>query len=131
MNSSIIDKDKDNNNKRNNEDLVLDQNLMQEDKVLITENKFSLNFSFPNFNSLNKNTIMISDFNIDYSKQKVEYENNINFEDFHEYKYFDRMDQELMNYKGFKSNGISNYEISLSDKELRPSINCFESYKFG
>ena len=131
LNSSIIDKDKDNNNKRNNEDLVLDQNLMQEDKILITENKFSLNFSFPYFNSLNKNTIMISDFNIDYSKQKVEYENNINFEDFHEYKYFDRMDQELMNYKGFKSNGISNYEISLSDKELRPSINCFESYKFG
>ena len=94
----------------------------------INNTDFDIKFSIPLF--LNKPVISISDFKVDFSQQKVEYENNIFFDELKEFKPVDRVDQELLNYKDFKSTGISQYEITPDDIK-RPCVNCFESCYFG
>lgn len=96
---------------------------------LISKTDFIFDFNIPI--AINKPPLFISDVVIDYSKEKIPYENNIFFDEQRQFDMVDRMDQELLNYREFKSNGMSQYEISLEDKQQRPQIIVFESFSNG
>lgn len=100
----------------------------QEEK-LISNNEFLLDFQLPNV--IYKEPFYVSDMTINFSNEKIPYENNIYFDEYKTYNPVDRIDQELLNYKEFRTTGICNYEISLEGKEARPPIVVQESFSNG
>ena len=79
---------------------------------------------------ISKEPIMISEeFSLDCLKQNISHENYITFEDYHTYKEFDKIDNEIINYKEFKTNGLSMYEQNLNEKEYRKG-SCLERTLF-
>lgn len=122
------------NNKNTNKNTLLDNlnhsiHSRKTEDSFVNNNDFEIDFSIPNY--LNKSPIYVNDNVIDFSKQVIPYENNIYFDELKPYDYVDRMDQELINYKDFKSNGINQYEISLQNMEIRPPIIVYESFYSG
>ena len=84
-----------------------------------------------NLLGINKSPMYLSnDFNFDSLKQTIPHENNIYIDELDEYEKFERMDQEIMQYKEFKSPGISQYEINIEDKEIRSGA-LNEDYVWG
>ena len=95
-----------------------DKHLNQEDN---NDDIFKIKLKF-NANTFYENkTIMIisEDFNINDLKQAIPHDNLINFEEYNDYSNYDRDDQEILQYKEFKSNGISQYEVSTDNMIVR------------
>lgn len=67
---------------------------------------------------------------MDSLKQPIAHDNYIQFDELKEYQYLDKSDIEVMNYKEFKSPGLTMYEISTKDKNLRSGAEG-ESYIRG
>ena len=59
------------------------------------------------------------DYNLESLKQPVTHEYNIQFDELKDYQNFDRSELEVMNYKEFKSPGLTMFEMSIKDKNLR------------
>lgn len=68
----------------------------------------------------NRNDMLIGEeFNIDMLKQEIPHENLFTFENYKYYDEFEKYDNDYMNYKEFKTNGYSLYEINTDDLSYR------------
>jgi hypothetical protein len=67
---------------------------------------------------------------LDSLKQPITHDNYIQFDELKEYQYLDKSDLEVMNYKEFRSPGLTMYEISTKEKNLRSGAEG-ESYLRG
>lgn len=66
---------------------------------------------------------LTNEYSIDSLKQKISHDNNINLEEYMEYEQLERNDLEVIGYNSFVSPGITQFDINLGEKTMRPGCN--------
>ena len=67
---------------------------------------------------------LTNEYSINSLKQNIPHENNINLEEYEPLKENERNDLEVINYSSFSNPGITQFDLNLGEKKLRP---CCES----
>ena len=69
---------------------------------------------------------LTNEFSLNSLKQEISHENNINLEEYPEFQPLEKSDLEVVGYKPFVSPGLTQFDVNVGEKELRPSCESEE-----
>ena len=64
---------------------------------------------------------LTNEYSINSLKQNIPHENNINLDEYDTLKELERNDLQVINYSSFSNPGLTQFDINLGDKKIRPS----------
>ena len=64
---------------------------------------------------------LTNEYSISSLKQNIPHENNINLDEYESLKELERNDLQVINYNSFSNPGLTQFDINLGDKKIRPS----------
>ena len=64
---------------------------------------------------------LTNEYSINSLKQNIPHENNINLDEYESLKELERNDLQVINYNSFSNPGLTQFDINLGDKKIRPS----------
>ena len=64
---------------------------------------------------------LTNEYSINSLKQNIPHENNINLDEYESLKELERNDLQVINYSSFSNPGLTQFDINLGDKKIRPS----------
>ena len=64
---------------------------------------------------------LTNEYSINSLKQNIPHENNINLDEYETLKELERNDLQVINYNSFSNPGLTQFDINLGDKKIRPS----------
>ena len=64
---------------------------------------------------------LTNEYSINSLKQNIPHENNINLDEFEPLKELERNDLQIINYNNFVNPGLTQFDLNLGDKKIRPS----------
>lgn len=64
---------------------------------------------------------LTNEFSLNSLKQEITHENNINLDEYPEFKPLERSDLEVIGYKPFVSPGLTQFDVNVGEKEMRPA----------
>lgn len=64
---------------------------------------------------------LTNEYSLNSLKQEITHENNINLDEYPEFKPLERSDLEVIGYKPFVSPGLTQFDVNVGEKEMRPA----------
>ena len=72
---------------------------------------------------------LTNEYSINSLKQNIPHENNINLDEFDTLKELERNDLQVINYNSFSNPGLTQFDINLGEKKMRPSCESENSIR--